>query len=432
MKITKSEALEDRQAPAIERWLARFDSVRARSNALAAGLEPEDTVIQSMTEASPIGWQLAHTAWFFEEFVLRRLDREYAPVDQAYRFLFNSYYEAIGERTPRDARGLMSRPTWSGIRAYRAEIDMRVHAALRAPAFAALAATERAAVFETIELGCFHEEQHQELMVTDLKHAFSFNPLQPAMGDGRGILLGLDDVRAGAGALSGQAPHGDVATKWLSFKGGTREIGAAPDAGFAFDNEQPRHTVYAQPFSIAAAPVTARAFAAFVDAGGYTDARYWLSVAWERNREVPFDKRVPLYWRREANGAWSEYTTRGRVPLALDAPVRHISYEEADAFARWSGARLPTEAEWEIASAQLQGVGQVWEWTSSAYSAYPGYRTAEGALGEYNGKFMSGQFVLRGASCATPPGHSRATYRNFFPPESRWQFSGLRLAHDAP
>ena len=424
MKITNTEALEDRQAPAIERWLARFDSVRARSNALAAGLEPEDTVIQSMTEASPIGWQLAHTAWFFEEFVLRRLDPAYVPVDEAYRFLFNSYYEAIGERTPRDARGLMSRPTWSGIRAYRAEIEARVHAALSSPAFAALADAERAAVLEIIELGCFHEEQHQELMVTDLKHAFSFNPLQPAMGDARGILLGLDDAPLSAGVLGSAAPA------WLAFEGGTREIGAAPDAGFAFDNERPRHTVYVQAFAIAATPVTARAFAAFVDAGGYTNARYWLSVAWERLRGVPADERVPLYWRREANGAWSEYTTRGRVPLALDAPARHISYEEADAFARWSGARLPTEAEWEVASDQLQGVGHVWEWTSSAYSAYPGYRTAEGALGEYNGKFMSGQFVLRGASCATPPGHSRPTYRNFFPPESRWQFSGLRLAHD--
>lgn len=425
--ITDSDAGNDRKSPAIERALARFAATRSRSAHLTAGLEPEDTVIQSMQLASPTGWQLAHTTWFFEEFILRALDADYVPVDAGYRYLFNSYYDAIGARTPQAARGLMSRPTLACIRAYRAEIEARVEAALRAPRFAALPDAERTALLERIELGCHHEEQHQELIATDLKHAFSCNPLQPALGDARGGLLGLDDAA--------ELPTGDAA--FLAFDAGQYAIGAegagfdpVTGAGFVYDNELPRHTVYAQAFEIAERPVTAREFAAFVADGGYQDARLWLSAAWERLNAKPPAERRPLYWRDEGGGTWSEFTTRGRVPLALDAPARHISYDEADAFARWSGARLPTEAEWELAAPRLRHTGEVWEWTSSAYSAYPGFRTAEGALGEYNGKFMCGQFVLRGASCATAPGHSRVTYRNFFPPESGWQFTGLRLARD--
>lgn len=428
---------------ATERALARFDATRRRSEALTCGLEPEDTVIQSMELASPTGWQLAHTAWFFEEFVLRRLDANYAPVDDAYRYLFNSYYDAVGARTPRDARGLMSRPTLAGIWAYRAEIDARVRAALASDAFAALPEAERNTALAIVELGCHHEEQHQELIVTDLKHAFSFNPLEPAMGSDAGILLGLDDpvalergeaefVRFEEGAR--QIGFAGSGSSYLDAPLGGGEVrteqGFADATGFAYDNEQPRHTVHVHAFEIAKRPVTVREWIDFIDDGGYRTTSLWLSDAWGRLSAQAEGERAPLYWRREGN-TWTEYTTRGRSPVVLDAPMRHVSYDEAHAFAAWSGARLPTEAEWEVAHPALAGVGHVWEWTQSAYSAYPGFRPAAGALGEYNGKFMCGQFVLRGASCATAPDHARPTYRNFFPPDAQWQFSGLRLARDA-
>ena len=422
MKLSDAAAPAPLASEDLATALARFGVVRGHSDALTAGLEPEDTVLQSMELASPTGWQLAHTTWFFEEFLLRKLDPDYTPLDPAHRFLFNSYYDAIGARTARDARGLMSRPTLREIRAYRAAIDERVAAALADPA---LTGAARAYALQILELGCHHEQQHQELIVTDLKHAFSFNPLQPPMapsdGSETGAMLGLDDPRP--------LPKG--AATFARFEEGPRQIGHTGQ-GFHYDNETPRHTVHVHAFELAERPVTAREFIAFIEDGGYEDHRHWLSAAWERVGARAPEQRMPLYWRL-IEGVWTEYTTRGRASVELDAPVRHISYDEADAFARWSGARLPTEAEWEVADAESGGLaetGHVWEWTSSAYAAYPGYSPEPGALGEYNGKFMCGQFVLRGSSCATPPGHSRATYRNFFPPEPQWQFSGLRLARN--
>jgi len=382
---------------------ARFATVRARSVALAAPLSDADASVQSMPDASPAKWHLAHITWFFETFVLRDHVAGYRAFDDRFAYLFNSYYEAEGDRHPRDRRGLLTRPDLATILAYRAHVD----AALR-DAMPGLAADVRA----LIELGTHHEEQHQELLLTDILSLFAENPLAPVYAVDAPI-----------------APALGAATGWIDHPGGIASIGAA-GGGFTFDCEGPAHRLLLQPFRLADRLVTNAEWAAFIADGGYATAALWLSDGWAWVRRDGVT--APLYWRDD--GARS-FTLRGEQPIDPAAPVTHVSYYEADAFATWAGARLPREGEWETIArshpdtAQLYDSG--WQWTGSAYLPYPGFRPAEGAVGEYNGKFMSGQAVLRGGSCATPPGHSRASYRNFFYPHQRWQFTGVRLAQDS-
>jgi ergothioneine biosynthesis protein EgtB len=386
----------------------RYRSVRARTEALAAPLGPEDQVVQSMPDCSPTKWHRAHTTWFFEEFVLGP-HAGVAPHDPANRYLFNSYYEAVGPRQPRPHRGLITRPTVDEVAAYRALVDLQVDALLAG-------GDVGAEVLDLVELGCHHEEQHQELLLMDAKHLLSLNPLRPAYA---ALADAPDHVTVSA------APG---AVDWVKHPGGIVEVGHDGD-GFAYDNEGPRHEVLLQPFSLADRLVTEGEWAAFIDDGGYQRPDLWLSDGWYAIQGEGWE--APLYWERTEGdaGPWSVFTLGGLRPLSPSAPVRHVSHYEADAYARWAGCRLPTEHEWEAVSPGAgSGVGDAWEWTGSAYLAYPGFRPAAGAVGEYNGKFMSGQHVLRGASCATPPGHSRPTYRNFFPPAARWAFSGVRLA----
>ena len=407
----------------------RHAQTRAATAALARPLSAEDCALQSMPDASPVKWHLAHTSWFFETFVLERFAAGYRPFDPAFRVLFNSYYNDVGPKHPRPRRGLVSRPALADILAYRAHVD----AALE-PLFEPAAANP--ALAELLELGLQHEQQHQELILTDVLHLLSCNPLQPAYRD-RGYVAPPAPARA---------------QRWLAYVGGPTEIGHA-GAGFRFDNEVPRHRAWVAPFLLAARPVTQAEYAAFIDDGGYRRPELWLSLGWDIVGAQGWT--APPYWTRE-DGGWTTFTLDGRIAAEPHAPVAHVSYFEADAFARWAGARLPTEAEWEIASAgvpvtgnfvdsgalrpvaldrdaeavPLQLFGDCWEWTQSAYAPYPGFAAAPGAVGEYNGKFMCNQYVLRGGSCATPASHIRATYRNFFPPEARWQFSGIRLARD--
>jgi len=398
--------------PAAHHHLAgRYAAVRAQTEALAAPLSAEDCALQSMPEASPVKWHLGHTSWFFETFVLGG-----APWREEFRVLFNSYYVGVGERHPRPERGLLSRPSLEEVRAYRASVDERMQALFRSAAW-----RERAAL---IELGINHEQQHQELILTDVKHLFSRNPLLPAYLENE--FSSVDSNPIG----------------WRGFPAGVREIGH-DGAGFAFDNEQPRHRVFAAAFALADRLVTNAEFRSFIDDGGYRRAELWLSEGWDLR--AAGDWGAPLYWRER-----EEFTLHGLRAIVPTEPVLHVSYFEADAYARWAGARLPTEAEWEIAaqSQPLEGnllesgrlhaaggpspaFGDAWQWTSSAYAPYPGFRTASGAVGEYNGKFMVNQYVLRGGSCATPASHVRASYRNFFPAAARWQFSGVRLARNA-
>lgn len=377
-----------------------YTRVRAQTLDLIEGLSAEDCQIQSMPDASPVKWHLAHTTWFFETFVLAAADPDYRPVDPAYRTLFNSYYVGIGARAPRAERGLMSRPTLAEVLAYRAEIDARVVAAVRADRF-------DAAQLATLELGLHHEQQHQELIVTDLKHHLSRNPLQPA-------------VRARP-----EWPATVLTSEWLGIEAGLHAIGHG-GGGFAFDNETPRHRVFAEAFEIASCLVTNGDFQRFIDDAGYRRPELWLSDGWDAVQAGGWQ--APLYW----NDDGRHYTLAGVLTRAAAAPVGHLSYYEAEAYARWAGARLPTEAEWEIAAAGAVPLQQIddacWQWTTSAYLPYPGFEPARGAVGEYNGKFMINQMVLRGGSCATPAGHLRTSYRNFFPPSARWQFSGIRLA----
>ncbi len=385
-------------------------AVRARSVALASPLTVEDCCVQSMPDASPTKWHLGHTTWFFETFVLERWEPDFKPFDQRFRVLFNSYYNAIGDKHPRPQRGLLTRPGLDVVLAYRANVDMRLQALLETP-------VADAELSGLVELGVQHEQQHQELLITDIKHLFSRNPLAPAYGDER---------RAAA-----TTPE----FAWQAFAGGITEIGHS-GKGFCFDNETPRHPVFLQPFQLASRLVTNGEYAAFLAAGGYTDPQFWLAEGWDWH--LTAGRSHPLYWRRNATG-WQEFTLGGVVALNSDLPVMHISFYEADAYARWAGARLPTEAEWEQAATCVlvtgegsrQLFGEVWQWTSSSYAPYPGFRAGTGAVGEYNGKFMVNQYVLRGGSCATPIGHSRPTYRNFFPAAACWQFSGIRLARDA-
>jgi ergothioneine biosynthesis protein EgtB len=403
---------------------ARYRSIRSVSEALAEPLTAEDCAIQSMPDASPVKWHLGHTSWFFETFVLRPHLAGYAPFDPAFGFLFNSYYNAIGDRHPRPQRGLLSRPSLEAVRAYRAHVDAGMAALLG-----------RDAPFALIELGLNHEQQHQELILTDVKHLLSCNPLKPAYRTWRDA---LDASRA--------APP-----SWIEFEAGLVEIGH-DGSDFAFDNEAPRHRVYLNPYALASHPVTNAEYAEFIADGGYRRPELWLSEGWDwvNTNAVA----APLYW--EWNGAEArQFTLHGMLAVEPGAPVCHVSLFEADAYARWAQARLPTEAEWESAAAQTeidgrfledgfrhprpatrggaqlaQLFGDVWEWTRSAYAPYPGFRPADGAIGEYNGKFMCNQYVLRGGSCATPRSHIRPTYRNFFPAAARWQFSGFRLARD--
>jgi ergothioneine biosynthesis protein EgtB len=415
----------DQGAPVTRTSLAvRYRATRNRTERLCAPLEPEDYQLQSMPDCSPPKWHLAHTAWFFETFVLAPYAPQLAPVHPLYGYLFNSYYEAVGDRWPRPARGLLSRPTVAEVYSYRNAVDERTLTLIESAdedTFAAIA--------PLVELGLNHEEQHQELLLTDLKHAFGLNPLRPQYAPP------CNEQTADALPL-----------EWEHHPAGVRWIGH-PGTGFAFDNEGPRHRVFVSGVQIASRPVNCGEFLGFIADGGYDRPELWLADGWTARQRQSWS--APLHWHRDDPGAvWQVFTLGGDRPLNPTEPVCHVSFYEADAYARWAGARLPTEFEWETASATLElggnfldtgrlhptngesFYGDVWVWTSSAYSAYPGYRPAAGALGEYNGKFMCNQLVLRGGSCVTPAGHIRPTYRNFFPPDARWQFSGLRLAKD--
>ena len=405
----------------------RLFATRALSSELASPLSDEDQVVQVMDDASPTKWHLAHTTWFFEAFVLKRFLAGYRVFDERFEYCFNSYYESVGPRQPRPKRGLLTRPSAQEVRAYRAFVD----AALDRLFDTAL--TPDAATL--IELGINHEQQHQELLLTDILSLFASEPLKPAYRE------------TAPGVAASEAPP----LTWLSFDGGIFAVGHDGE-GFAYDNEGPRHEALIRPFKLASRCVTNAEWSAFVTDGGYATPTLWLADGWNVVRAQ--DWRAPLYW-EEAEGGAAQMSLNGFRPVDPASPVTHISYYEADAFARWAGYRLPTEFEWEVAAASVplegrtlasgnlrpmpakagtglkQMIGDAWEWTGSAYLPYPGFKAAPGAVGEYNGKFMCNQFVLRGGSCATPEGHIRRTYRNFFYPHQRWQFTGLRLAQDA-
>jgi dimethylhistidine N-methyltransferase len=407
--------------------LRRYQAVRAASEALTRGLTPEDHVAQSMPDASPAKWHLAHVSWFFETFLLCPHLPGYRVFDSRFAYLFNSYYEALGARQPRPERGLLTRPSVPDVIAYRAHVDAGMARLLDGGGDPALG--------PLVELGLAHEEQHQELILMDILHLFASSPLKPAYAP----------PRSAPDARSAPAP-----LRFVDVRGGLVEIGHA-GGGFAFDNETPRHRVWLEPYRLADRLVTNAEWQAFMAEDGYERPEFWLSDGWARAQAEGW--RAPLYWEPVENG-WMAMTLHGLRPLEPAAPVSHVSFYEADAYAAWAGARLPTEAEWEHAAASLpptgrflghgridaaaapdgeglrQMFGDLWEWTRSAYSPYPGFRPAEGAVGEYNGKFMCGQFVMRGGACVTPPGHVRASYRNFFYPHQRWMFSGVRLALD--
>jgi ergothioneine biosynthesis protein EgtB len=422
----------DASSTRAESLLARFHEIRNFTNALCANLEPEDFVVQSMPDVSPTKWHLAHTTWFFETFILKKFVSEYHAEVPEYAYLFNSYYNAAGDMHRRDLRGLISRPTVRDAQRYRASIDAHIDNLL---------SDADEDLIDQIEpiliLGFHHEQQHQELLVTDIKHVFAQNPLYPVFRE-RQI-----DI-----ATPKPAPM-----RFLDFEETTVEIGH-DGSGFSYDNESPRHRALVPAFSIASRPVTNGEYIAFIEDNGYARPEFWLSLGWMTVSEHGWQ--APLYWVKR-DGAWWNVTLSGFRPVDESEPVTHISYFEADAFANWAGARLPTEFEWERAASDYpvegnfveneafhprpapasvqardlhQMFGDVWEWTRSAYSPYPGYRAAPGALGEYNGKFMCNQYVLRGGSCATSRTHIRRTYRNFFQPEKRWQFTGIRLARD--
>jgi len=399
----------------------RFRAVRTASEALAAPLSPEDACVQSMADASPAKWHLAHVTWFFETFVLEAAEAGFRPHHPAFRELYNSYYNGIGRQYPRPRRGLITRPTLDEVHDYRHAVDARVLDVIDGASPALLA---------TIELGLHHEQQHQELLLMDIKHLFSCNPLDPVYAE-----------------RTAAPPARASACRWQDLDGGLVEVGASGDA-FSFDNETPRHRSWLEPYQLASRLVTNGEYLEFVRDGGYREPLLWLADGW--SAVAAENWHAPLYW-REIDGDWFEFTLHGLVPLDRDAPVVHVSHFEADAYAQWAGARLPSEQEWEAAIAHetlatsfalhpagttgdapfADALGQVWQWTRSAYLPYPGFSPAGGAVGEYNGKFMSNQMTLRGSACITPPGHARATYRNFFYPHQRWAFCGLRLARDA-
>jgi ergothioneine biosynthesis protein EgtB len=415
-----------------ESALDRYRTVRARTEALAALLSPEDQTVQSMPDASPTKWHRAHVTWFFENFILAPFGDAYRVHDPAYGYLFNSYYEGAGPRHPRPARGMLSRPSAAEVAQYRAYVDDAMTGLITS----ATNVTWQQ-IASLVDLGLHHEEQHQELILMDIKHVLSLNPLDP--------------VYAPAPAV---AKRNAAATlDFVAFDGGLRQIGHDGE-GFAFDNEGPRHKIWLEPFRLASRLVTCGEYRAFIADGGYGRAELWLSDGWATVKNEGWE--APLYWRRDGDD-WSIFTLGGRRQIDDDEPVVHVSYYEADAFARWSGRRLPTEAEWEVAAIESdvslsgnlmdravyhpqaaspgdqklhQMIGDVWEWMASPYMPYPGYRPPEGTIGEYNGKFMANQMVLRGGAAVTPPGHVRFTYRNFFYPASRWAYGGIRLAED--
>ena len=420
---------------------SRFIAVRQQSEKLVKPLSAEDCQLQSMPDASPAKWHLAHLTWFFETFILENFEKDFKPFDASFRVLFNSYYNGVGDKHPRAERGLISRPSLLDVLAYRAQVDQRMLQTM-ADVQAHGSPEAQSKLLELVTLGLHHEQQHQELLVTDIKHALSFNPSRPAYVS-RWPLASIDPE----------------AITWRHYQGGLLEHGAhaQPDGEFVFDNETPRHTVYVAPFELASRLVTHGEMMAFMADDGYARAELWLSMGWDWVQKGQHT--LPLYWQGQP-GNYSTFTLHGLVEVDPNTPMCHLNFFEADAFARWSGARLPTEFEWELAASSLpktslahgnfvenaayhplplqqahqdapsQMFGDVWEWTQSNYNPYPGYKPWEGVVGEYNGKFMCNQIVLRGGSCATPQSHIRASYRNFFPPDARWQFSGLRLARD--
>lgn len=420
-----------------ETLLNSFIQVRTKTEELCRPLETEDYVIQSMDDVSPPKWHLGHTTWFFETFLLNKYQSGYRPVHELYNFLFNSYYETIGQRWERSRRGLLSRPTVKEVHQYRSAITSRM-----AELILSVEESTWSEFDYLVKLGMNHEQQHQELLVTDFKHILSLNPLIPVYSNSK--VKTQDDLPA----------------EFISVSGGVFEFGHSAD-GFCFDNEQPVHQTLLRDFKIQNRPVTNREFLEFMADGGYSDFRHWLSDGWGTVQQQNWQ--APMYWQKK-DDVWQMFTLSGVRPVEPNEPVCHLSYYEADAYARWAGKRLPTEYEWERAAIALKAspeggnfldngnfhptgfelrvpnpesrvplhmYGDVWEWTSSAYLAYPGYKPTAGALGEYNAKFMSSQMVLRGGSCATPRNHIRATYRNFFQPDKRWQFLGIRLADDA-
>ena len=402
----RTPRVADSRNPEPRSLAERFGQVRAGSLARAAPLSAEDQQVQSMPDASPTKWHLAHTTWFFETFLLIPSLPGYRPFDPAFGYLFNSYYEAVGPRHPRPARGLVTRPSLDQVLAYRRWVDAGMERLL--------AAAPSPKVAWLVELGLAHEEQHQELMLMDALHLFAQSPLKPAYGPG------FEPAAAGPAS-------------WIAFEGGRVSIGAESD-DFTFDNEGPRHETLLRPYRLASRLVTNREWLAFMEDGGYGRPDLWLSDGWGRVREEGWE--APLYWERGEDG-WRVIGLTGSRPVDPDAPAVHLSYYEADAYATWAGKRLPTEAEWEHAAttrpdAFAQLYDAAWQWTGGAYLGYPGFTPAKGAVGEYNGKFMIGQMTLRGGASITPPGHTRATYRNFFYPHQRWMFSGVRLAEDAP
>ncbi|WP_218944137.1 ergothioneine biosynthesis protein EgtB [Marinobacter changyiensis] len=413
--------------------------VRAGTELLCSPLETEDYVIQSMDDVSPPKWHLAHVTWFFETFLLKPFLRGYLPLDEAYDHLFNSYYETHGSPFPRPRRGLLSRPTVAEVYRYRHYVDEAMGVLMHNTP-----SEHSHAIAERVCLGIHHEQQHQELLAMDIKHILAQNPLRPFYSK----------------RLQVPPTRHPVPMRWRAYEGGLVSIGLEQgNESFGFDNERPAHSQYLEPFELATRPVTNQEYMRFIELGGYQDPALWLSDGWHLIRENGWT--APLYWIREGE-RWYHFTLSGWLPVDPDAPVCHVSFYEADAFARWAGERLPTEAEWEQAATHtrnrtgnfaesgylqpvaaeagatnnlsdllLQMFGDVWEWTGSAYRPYPGFRVLSGSLGEYNGKFMSGQMVLRGGCCATPASHIRPTYRNFFPPSARWAFSGFRLAREA-
>ncbi|MEG2048674.1 MAG: ergothioneine biosynthesis protein EgtB [Comamonas sp.] len=423
-------------------WAAlalHYERVRTHTQRLAAPLSAEDACVQSMPDASPAKWHLAHSSWFFETFVLSAHQLGHSPFDASFRMLFNSYYQQVGARHPRAQRGLLTRPPLTHVMAYRAAVDAQMLALVAG--MNARSTVEQAAVAQIIALGLQHEQQHQELLLTDVKHLLSCHPLWPAY--------------ASDGLVNASIERAVADLAWQSIEAGVYAIGHG-SSGFAFDNEMPRHSVYVQAAQIALRPVSNGEYLRFVLEGGYSQPQWWLSEGWDWCQAQQLSH--PWYWRALENGSgaegWQEFSLHGATALDVLRPVCHLSYFEADAYARWAGARLPTEMEWEVAMGghawpevllganpslhpePMTGdlapvIGQVWEWTQSSYAAYPGFRVADGAVGEYNGKFMVNQYVLRGGSCLTPAGHARLTYRNFFPATARWQMTGLRLARDA-